>query len=311
MDGTGTYPEDAVVPARILVKGCSTAVWVAPPSGGRTDFVFSRWLEALLPARGLQCVVRNAGVHAEQITEAMCRWGDEIEGWSPDVVVLNYGVIESLPKILPRPLHRHVHSWHRHAGGLRHAYRAKLVDPVWRTALRRFQRFVDGALGPAPARVSPGRMKAELVHFVRQTRQVGSPLVLVLDVWDPGPLWQHWMPGSLSRARRHRSAMAEAVEEFGEPDVRLLRASDVVHRHPADFAIPDGVHLSPTLHRELAEMLAGEILSWARGQPHLSAPRVEGPTDGVTSGGRRPQQAPSTAGLSATAVDTALSRRHC
>jgi lysophospholipase L1-like esterase len=228
-----------------------------------------------LAAAGLPAEVRNAAVEAQLITEALCNWGAEVQQWSPDVVILNYGEYECMPGILPRWLERHAIGWHKHPGRIRERYAANVVKPTWRK-LARLQQIVDRIMDPGPFRVRPARATAELARFVDQVRIVGSPLILVMDTWPPSARWRDWFPGMHKRSDAMRAALVEQVRLIAEPDVRIFAVSEIVMARDLETALPDGVHFSADLHHEIASRLASVISEWAAQQPHLQHPGLTG-----------------------------------
>jgi hypothetical protein len=261
-------------PIRILVKGASSTVWVAPPGGSRRRQTFPWWLQAILDTAGMPAEVRNAGGEAQMITMALCNWDQEVQKWSPDVVILNYGMYECMPGILPRWTERLATGWHTHPGPVRRRVRRRIIPPVWKL-LAEFQRRLDKALNPGPYRVKPKRILAELTRYVDQIKIVGSPLVLVMDPWTTSSRWSEWFPGMDLRAARLRALVHDWLNNRGDPDVRLFPLADLIFARDVDAALPDGVHYSATLHRDIADELAAVILEWAGKQDHLQWPAVD------------------------------------
>ena len=262
------------VPIRVLVKGTSSTLWVSPPGGASTRQTFPWWLGAFLNDAGLPAEVRNVAREAQKISEALCDWDVEVQRWSPDVVILNYGEYECLPGILPRWMERIATGWHWHPGPVRNRGRRRLVKPAWRH-LTAMQVRLDRALDPGPYRVRPKRVLRELGRVIDQIQIVGRPLVLVTDPWSPSSRWRTWFPGMEARTTELRAVMRQWVADRANPDVRLFPLSDLVHgQDDLDVALPDGVHFSAKLHREVGEAMAGVILQWAATQPHLQWPRV-------------------------------------
>jgi hypothetical protein len=259
---------------RALVKGASSTVWVAPPGGPRTHQTYAWWLETLLESAGLPSEVRNAGAEADKVTRALCDWGRGVQQWSPDVVVLNYAQYECMQGMLPRWLERHATGWHRHSGPVRERYRKRILTPAWRQ-LTRMQGRVDKVMDPGPFRTSPEKTVAELQRLVEQIGLSGSPLIFVMDTWPLAKRWREWFPGMNERIVRMREHIVAWTDDVTDPNVRLFPLSQVVSRHDLDQALPDGVHFSAELHREIAEELAKEILPWAAGQPHLNRPGID------------------------------------
>jgi hypothetical protein len=253
---------------RVLVKGASTAVWVEPPGGARTNQTYAWWLEVLLEKAGFPSDVRNAGREAQKITKALCDWEDDIQQFSPDVVILNYGIYECMPGMLPRWLERHAVGWHHHSTPIRDSYRAKFLAPTWRRLVT-YQQALDSRLDRGPFRTSPQRFIAEMQRLVEMIRVVGSPLVLVMDPSPVSSRWQKWFPGMSDRLDALRVDLVKWLGGLGDPNVRLFGLSEIVFRHDLEEVLPDGAHFTASLHREIAQELANEIAAWAADQPHL------------------------------------------
>jgi hypothetical protein len=243
-------------------------VWVSPPGGSQIRQPYAWWLEAFLNGGGLPAEVRNRGAEAQKITKALCNWDTEVQQWSPDVVVLNYGQYDAMPGLLPRLLERHAVGWHKHPGPVRNIYYDRIVRPSW-TVMAGLQRKADRALDPAPFRTPPHRIAAELETVIRKIRLVGAPLVIVMDTWPLSTRWREWFPGMDRRCTAVRESITRTVEAFASPDVRLFQLSRMVSTFDLDDALPDGVHFSAELHRAVAFELSDLIFAWAETQPHL------------------------------------------
>ena len=55
-------------------------------------------------------MVRNLAVTSEQVKTGIKNWERQVFPWSPDVVVLHYGLYETVHLFLPQPLERHANS---------------------------------------------------------------------------------------------------------------------------------------------------------------------------------------------------------
>lgn len=277
MSNTPESVWDGLAPKRLraLVKGASSTVAVAPSRGARTHQTYPWWLEALLESAGLPSEVRNAGVEGQRITRALCDWEREVQQWAPDVVILNYGQYECMPGMIPQWLERHATGWHRHSGPVRDRYRQSVISPLWRK-LAVYQQKLARSMLTGPFRTSPERTIAELARLVEMIQSTGSPLVIVMDTWPIAPRWQHWFPGMQERSVSLRSEMVSWIDDVDDPGIRLFKLSEIVGAHEIDDAVPDGVHFSADLHREIAENLARVVLPWASQQPHLKRPGLVG-----------------------------------
>jgi hypothetical protein len=265
-------PRPLPLPIRILVKGASTVVFVADMGGPRTDFNFGRVIEAEILHAGRPADVRVVGVPSDTAKFSLRTWERDVLGWSPDVVVLHHGHYESIHFVLPRWLERHANSTRGRPGGrLRTLYRTKLLRGAW-IKLASLQARADQRFDSALFRRRLSRVARDVEKLIGNVQTVGSPLVLVLEVVPPGRRWQSWMPGLDERTALMNRWLTEAVERVGRPDVRFVRTTLALadQLEPGEEPTPDGGHYSPRAHRIVGELLASEILDWARTQPHLS-----------------------------------------
>lgn len=269
-----TSPRPAL-PIRVLVKGSSNVVILSPMSGPRTDFGFPRALEERLLADGRPCEVRSPSVPGELTRHMLGTWEADLLGYSPDVVILLYGQVETVHLFLPWRLERHANSFKGRPGLIREAYRNRLLRPVWK-ALARLQSKADRTIDPTIRRAKPRRVAAEYARLIEHIRFVQSPLVLVFELQPPAKRFSRWFPGMAARIEVMNAAIKAVVDAVDDPDVRYFTTSDLVEKYAdgdIDAATPDGFHFTPELHRAIGEKLAGVIAEWADQQPHLRAGR--------------------------------------
>lgn len=261
------------LPIRVLVKGASTVVFVADMGGPRSGFNFGRVIESEVLASGRPADVRVVGTPSDLAKFSLRTWERDILGWSPDVVVLHHGHYESIHFVLPRWLERHANSTRsRKVGRLRSLYRAKLLRAVW-INLAKVQSRADTRFDSTLFRRRLRRVALDVEKVIENVQTVGSPLVLVLEVVPPGARWRSWMPGLDERTALMNTALAEAVDRIDRPNVRFVRTTEALAAQLplGEEPTPDGGHYSPQAHRVIGELLAGQILEWARSEPHLRA----------------------------------------
>lgn len=206
--------------------------------------------------------MRNAGRWYEQIDNGARRFQDVERSWSPDVVVIQYGINECQTPVLPRFVYDHFMTWETGLTRGAQAYRRRLAPRLWR-GLRSYQRWAAGKVGTALWRMRPDRFSAHLSRLLTLVRW-DHRLALVLDVNPPGPRRAHHLPGIEQRVERYQEAISATINARRDPDVRLIAASTIAEELGLDAALPDGLHWSPPAHRRVAEVLAPEILSWIR-----------------------------------------------
>lgn len=258
------------VPLRVVVKGASTAVFVAEMGGPRTDFNFGRVVEAEILSAGRPAEVQVFAVPSYRANHSLRSWEAEFLGYSPDVVVLHHGHYESIHFFLPRWLERHANSTRYRNSRRQAVYRRMILRKVWVT-LAKIQSRVDGRLSPVLFARRLRRIATDVETLVQHLQTVGSPLVLVMEVVPPGRRWQSWFPGLVERTAFVNAELEAAVRRVDRPNVRFVRTVPALtaQLEPGEEPTPDGGHYSARAHRVLGELLGREILEWADTQPHL------------------------------------------
>jgi lysophospholipase L1-like esterase len=241
---------------RVAVLGNSVPLLMVPERTRRRDGTYPELLTGVLAEAGIDAEVTDRARMFEMIHEGARRFGEDVTPLHPDVLVVHYGIIELQPNVLPTTLVRHL-SVTRPAGrGVRRIWRRHAVPRLWPPA-RAWQRWASARAGLRTWRFSPTRFVAELDHLVRMARY-NRVLVLVLDVHDPGPRLEHFLPGIRERWQRHQAALRRYVDDLGDPAVRLVEVSAVA-AGLGEGASTDGLHLGADGHALLAQVIAKEI----------------------------------------------------
>ena len=239
--------------------------------GPRTDFTFPRALEEQLLHDGRACDVRAITAMAETTGPILKTWQQEVIGFSPDVIVLLYGYVETIHGFLPRWLERHANTWKARPRRLRSLYRRMILRRTWKLVAELQMRLDRVIPSGRPGRSR--RVAAHLEEFISQAQTVASPLVLVMELLPPASRYDRWFPGMTARIATMNDALAATVDRVDRPNVRFFRIRHLVDEHyggDLDAATPDGSHFSPAMHRHVGAALAREIEAWAETQPHLA-----------------------------------------
>lgn len=266
------------LPVRVLVKGPSTVNWISWMGGPRSDFSYPRVIEDDLLAHGRPATVRNTGVLGEPVRAWFPAWERDVLQFSPDVVVLSAGHYEAVHLFLPHWFERHANLVATRGGAASRLYRKLVLRPFWKFVVTA-QGKLDTVLPTRVRRRRIQRAVADTEAFIRHARQVGGPLVLVLEVLLPAPAQSRWFPGMAGRVELANALLREAVEGFGDSDVRWVATGEIAQKHYGEdlqMATPDGFHFTPELHRAVGEELAREIREWTDGQAHLQPERRPG-----------------------------------
>ena len=265
-------PTPHSMPLRVLVKGSSLVNQISWMGGPRTDFTFPRALEQQLLADGRTCDVRTITAMAEKTGPILKSWEHEVLGFSPDVIVLVYGYVETIHRFLPQWLERHANSWRARPRRIRTLYRKLVLRPVWKL-LAQLQMRLDTVVPTVRRLRRPRRVAAYLEAYISHVQTVASPLVIVLELLPPAGNYRRWFPGMEARIEDMNHALAATVARVDRPNVRFFRVQPLVDEYcegDLDLATPDGSHYSPELHRQIGRALGDEIQAWAETQPHLA-----------------------------------------
>jgi len=245
---------------KVLVLGNSVATMVVPPRTSRDDMTYGEALESLLRSHGWDAEVRNAGRWYELLAGGVRRFMEEERTLFPDVVIIQYGINECQPAVMPMWLIRHFVTWDRGQGALARWYRDAVAPHFW-VRLRNYQRRMSAIVGLSTWRMRAGRFARELTRLVQWMRE-DKCLVLVLDVNRPGSRLTYFMPGLEARWEVYQRVLAETVAQLDDSEVRLVPVSKVVEEFGQEAGLPDGLHYTAAAHRRVAELLADEIESW-------------------------------------------------
>lgn len=245
---------------RIAVLGNSVPLLMVPKRTRRRAGTYPELLAGVLAEAGIDAEVVDEARMFEMIQEGGRRFGEDIAPLHPDVLILHYGIIELQPNVLPTTVVRHLSVSRPGGRGLRRIWRRHAVPRLWPPA-RAWQRWASARVGLRTWRFSPDRFVAELDHLVGAARY-DRALVLVLDVHDPGPRLEHFLPGIHARWQRHQEALRRYVEGCDDPGVRLVEVSAVA-AGLGGRASTDGLHLGAEGHALLAQVIAKEIAAHA------------------------------------------------
>lgn len=259
------------MPVRVLVKGASTVTWTSGMGGPRTNFTYPRVLEQELRGHGRDVETWVTAMSAERTTSILRRWEVEVSGFSPDVIVLHYGHMESIHLFIPRWFERHVRGLRDRPGPVRERYRSLVLAPLWKLLVK-VQQKVDRRLPTRLFHRRPRNVTALLERYVSHVQRFHSPLVVVMGLTSPNPAWRDWFPGLPGRIAEMDLALRALVERIDEPNVQFQPVWDLAEEWDARGEDPrsDGGHYTPAFHRAVGELLAERVEAWAVTQPHLT-----------------------------------------
>lgn len=250
----------AARPLSVVVVGNSVSVLSIPQRQGCDDGLYSEVLRDRLTAAGVPNRVHLEGRWFDFATKALRRYQESVRVHLPDVVVLQFGLNESQPWLLPIPVVRHFVTHHEDTTRTARWYRRTVAPALWRS-VRSYRRLASRVVGTRTWQTTPHRFHQAMHQLIRATRYDSRPLVLVLDVDPPGPILERFLPGMAPRHARVQAELRSVVDGFGDDEVRLVEVSRLI-AEAGPAAMPDQMHYSPLGHRVIGEALAAEILAW-------------------------------------------------
>jgi lysophospholipase L1-like esterase len=242
------------------VLGNSVGYYLRPPATSREEADYGELIEREMRARGVDTWVHNSCGWFLSAAEGLAQVEERAMHHSPDVVILNFGIVESEPGALPLPLLKAVYTWRQPLVGPRAKVRRMFLRPVHLF----HQRFGPSIIRTLrlPGRVSPASFKSDMSRLIDALRKERAGLVLVLNINPPNPRIEANLPGSSASARRYNQLLAELVGEMDDRQVRLVDVAGLVTEKGTEALLPDGVHFNAEGHRLAAELLVAEIQDW-------------------------------------------------
>lgn len=263
-DSDAVWPADRR-PLSVVVLGNSVASLVMPKSGAsEEDLSGAENYLAVLTDR-----LAGAGVPVQPHLEAAWfgflhratrDFQQRVRNHNPDVLIVQFGLNEMQPWIVPVALIRHLLVLGWAATRTARGYRRRIATPLWKQ-VRRFRRWASPHVGTRTWQTTPRRFAGHLEALIRMTRAQSRPLVLVLDVNRPGAVLEHFLPGMAERHAVFQKTISDVVRTFGSDDVRLVDCSRIC-AEVGPSALPDGMHMAAAAHAAVGRELAAEILAW-------------------------------------------------
>jgi lysophospholipase L1-like esterase len=237
-------------PLTVAVFGASvTALVTGPRQPGATFLTYPQVLaEQEVDGRGFD-VATDARIYG-LVRDFTGIWMRPLAVTRPDVVVLQFGLGETFPRIVPRRLVMHLLGITRHSSPLRDAYWRRARRALM--AIHAIERRVDPLLPTRWSRLPYRRFESELSLVCDKIReQVGSRLVLMTayPATAPTPFLN---PKMLARLELDNAAIQRVAAAH---DATVFPLDDVV-ADQGPGALPDGLHMSVGTHRAVGERLA-------------------------------------------------------
>ena len=247
-------------PLSVVVLGNSLSVLSLPGRTGGEDGSYAEVLRDSLAKSGVPVNVHLAGRWFDFATSAVGRYERDVRSHLPDVLIVQYGLNELQPWLIPVPVIRHLMSNQTAKRPIGPWYRQRLQKRIWKV-VRAYRKAASGVVGMRTWQTTPNRFREAMHQIIRASRHDSRPLVLVLDIDQPGAALAHHLKRLPERHRVMQQVLRDVVDGFDDPDIRLVEASRI-RDEAGDGATADGMHYTPKGHRAIGEVLATDILNW-------------------------------------------------
>lgn len=254
-------------PLSVVAFGNSVATLQLPGRQDRSEGTYVEVLADVLAGEGVPAVPHLESRWFDFLVKAVADYERRVRVHAPDVVVVQFGLNEYQPWLLPIPVVRHLMVQNQAATRTARVYRRLVAQRLWKL-VRTYRRAAAPRLGMLTWQTTPRRFERTLERFLRNVRMEAKPLVLVLDIEPPDARLEHFLPGVGKRHAVYQELLERVVRTVADPEVRLVRVSAITGGIGPN-ALPDGMHYSPATHEVVGRALADEVLRWLteRGSP--------------------------------------------
>ncbi|MBV9291701.1 MAG: SGNH/GDSL hydrolase family protein [Frankiales bacterium] len=251
-------------PLSVVAFGNSVTFMQMPAAADRGQGNYLEVLADCLAERGVPVTPHLEGKWFDFLHRALRDYETRVRSHVPDVLIVQFGLNEYQPWLVPIWLIRHLMVQHRAVGRFATRYRRHIARPAWKQ-VRGYRRRVAPLVGVHTWQTTPRRFAGHLRRLIRTVRSEGKPLILVLDIDEPSGTLAHFLPNLEPRHAIYQERIARVVASFDAPDVRLVKVSELTRGGGVEM-LPDGMHYSPDTHRRVGELLAGEVVAWLEQQ---------------------------------------------
>lgn len=265
-------------PLSVVAFANSVGTLQLPVRNDRAEGTYVEVLADLLATVGVPAVPHLESRWFDFLHRAMRDYEARVRVHNPDVLVVQFGLNEYQPWLVPVWLIRHLLVQNQASTRTARTYRARVAPTLWRI-VRGYRRRTAGVIGTRTWQVTPQRFAGHLARLLRNARWEGRPLVLVLDIDAPAGVLEHFLPGMAARHAIYQDAIARVVADHGDPEVRLVRVSEITAAL-GPGALGDAMHYSPATHRAVGEALFEEVRGWLEERGRREPPPVTTPAAG-------------------------------
>jgi lysophospholipase L1-like esterase len=245
---------------RVCILGNSVGLRIRPPRESPAELTYAEILEQ----KGY--AVRNLSRAGVMISEAFALLDDEVISHFPDVVIVQFGVVEVCSRQTFRALNNLAISNYYLNGVFRRNFEfptlfgsaRKYVFRAANALTRRFASFFDFSW----QWLTPRKFLLVLEAIIERITKETAARVIVLGVNPCSDRIERLLGSSQAKIHQLNQEMKAFCEQRSR--VQFLNPETIFNAAELDALVPDGVHLSARGHRLLAEELCRTLDSAAK-----------------------------------------------
>lgn len=247
-------------PLSVVAFGNSVASLMLPARTDRSQGTYAEVMADVLSGHGVPTIPHQESRWFDFLHRAMRDYESRVRAHVPDVVVVNFGLNEYQPWLLPIWVVRTLLVQNQAVTRTAKAYRRWVAPKLWKW-VRAYRRRAARYTGLRTWQTTPRRFEGQLRRLMRNLLVDGRPLVLVMDIDTPNDKLEHFLPGMKARRQVFQEILERVVEEQADTNFRLVRVSEITDAI-GEFAMYDGMHYTSATHHAVGERLAEEVLRW-------------------------------------------------
>lgn len=260
---------DAV--GKIVILGNSVPLLMDPPRKEKGEKTYGERLEDM----GFR--VFNRAKQAVVVSDLYRYMEDECTRLFPDIVVLNFGIVECTTRVRSRRMHSYFSE---------NAWKNSIIDVGYVNTLGRIERRIGKkifrigekalfALGFRRRWVSAKDFEFIIKDVIRVLfRDTNTRCVCLVPILNGAPWLEREAPGTLEAIGVYNSAMRRISSEL--EGVRFLEPSSIYRGDEEKDISGDGIHLSAHGHARVADEIAQCIRTTDRSSPSWKSINVYG-----------------------------------
>jgi lysophospholipase L1-like esterase len=235
---------------KIVIIGNSVVLYPVPCRISKEDGVFGELIEKELLEKGIQASVIISGQHGSVITEGLKYIEQNVTRYLPDIVIINYGIVDCTPRLFPK-------FW---------VDFVKMESP-WpiKNAIKIFLRKITSFITNNYLKLVKGQAWIPVSIFKRAISMMLDRIkkdtmadIILINIPPSTPKRENNIKGlerniiEYNKAMNELSIIKKAI---------LIDAYGLVKQYKVEEILPEGFHYNTKGHKLIAKKIAEEILS--------------------------------------------------